>query len=212
MTSHTTERFRKAFQELPARIQREARKAYRLWKTNPYHASLQFKEGTYDQTSVFSARRHWLAGPRYKDGRYDGVVLDRFTCGVRQDIVSIVRVRHMRDENLIWRKDLFTTRGAHRAACSRKEVMNEEVPRRAGAHPKGAPISSSSNPPLAERARRLRMRAATRAIPQDEGARLWEGRLPALSLREDLGDCFASGPSQATSGEGLGGGLLRGLE
>lgn len=118
----------------------------------------------------------------------------------------------MSDENLIWRKNLFITRGAHRtAACSRKEVMNEEVPRRAGAHPKRAPISSSPGPPLAERASRLRMRAASRAIPQEEGARLWEGSLPALSLREDLRDCFVSGSGQATASQRLRRGLLRGV-
>lgn len=44
MTSHTTERFRKAFQRLPDDIQRKARKAYRLWKKDPYHPSLQFKQ------------------------------------------------------------------------------------------------------------------------------------------------------------------------
>jgi len=117
----------------------------------------------------------------------------------------------MNDENLIWRKNLFITRGAHRAACSRKEVMNEEVPRRAGAHSKRAPISSSPSPFLAERARRLRMRATSRAIPQEEGARLWKGCLLALSLREDLGDSILSGPCPALAGEGLGGGLLRGV-
>lgn len=118
----------------------------------------------------------------------------------------------MRDENLIWRKNLFITMGAHFGACSRKEVMNEELSRRAGTHPKQAPISSSLRAPLAERARRLRMRAASRAIPQEESARLWEHSLPALSLREDLRDCFVSGPSQAPASEGLGGGLLRGVE
>lgn len=117
----------------------------------------------------------------------------------------------MRDENLIWRKNLFITRGAHRPACSRKQVMNEEVPRREGAHPKRAPISSSLRAPLAEEARRLRMRIASRAVPQEEGARLWEGRLPALSLREDLRDCFVSEPGQATASQRLRGGLLRGV-
>jgi hypothetical protein len=44
MTSHTTARFRKAFQELPKNIQNRARKSYRLWKQNPYHKSLHFKQ------------------------------------------------------------------------------------------------------------------------------------------------------------------------
>jgi len=43
VTSHTTERFRKAFQGLPGDIQRKARKAYRLWEKDPYHPSLKFK-------------------------------------------------------------------------------------------------------------------------------------------------------------------------
>ena len=43
MKSHTTGRFRKAFQELPSPIQRQAREAYKLFKHNPYHPSLHFK-------------------------------------------------------------------------------------------------------------------------------------------------------------------------
>jgi len=119
--------------------------------------------------------------------------------------------RQMRDEKLIWPKSLFITRGARSAVCSRKEVMNEEVPRRARAYPTRASIPSSLRASLAERTGRLQMRAASRALPQEEGARLWKGRLPALSLREDPRDRFVSGPSHATAGEGLGGGLLRGV-
>lgn len=43
MTSRTTQRFRKALQKLPARIQRQAKEAYELWKQDPHHGSLQFK-------------------------------------------------------------------------------------------------------------------------------------------------------------------------
>jgi hypothetical protein len=43
MNSVTTERYRKAFAQLPEHIQEQARKAYRLWKKNPHHLSLQFK-------------------------------------------------------------------------------------------------------------------------------------------------------------------------
>ena len=59
----------------------------------------------------------------------------------------------MRDENLTWRKNLFITKGAQPAACSRKEMMNEEVPRRTSAHPKRASISSALRTPLAEKTR-----------------------------------------------------------
>jgi hypothetical protein len=43
VTSHTTERFRKAFQQLPPHIQRKARETYRLWKLDPWNKSLRFK-------------------------------------------------------------------------------------------------------------------------------------------------------------------------
>ena len=55
MISHTTERFRKAFQRLPAHIQRNARKSYRLWKDNPYHPSLHFKK-VHSIEPVYSVR------------------------------------------------------------------------------------------------------------------------------------------------------------
>ena len=43
MNSHTTDKFRKAFAELPADVQKQARQAYRLFIENPYHPSLHFK-------------------------------------------------------------------------------------------------------------------------------------------------------------------------
>ena len=43
MNSHTTDKFRKAFAELPANVQKQARQAYRLFIENPYHPSLHFK-------------------------------------------------------------------------------------------------------------------------------------------------------------------------
>ncbi len=43
MKSHLTESFLASFQRLPKRIQRSARRSYRLWKRNPAHPSLQFK-------------------------------------------------------------------------------------------------------------------------------------------------------------------------
>ena len=118
----------------------------------------------------------------------------------------------MRDEVSIWRMNLFITMGAHRVACSRKEVMNEEVPRRARSHSKRAPISSSLRTPLAERTRRLRLRTAARTISQEESPRLREDCMPALSLREDLRDCFLSRPAHVIAGEGLVGGLFGGFE
>lgn len=43
MNSHITEKFRKAFAELPADVQKQARQAYRLFIENPHHPSLRFK-------------------------------------------------------------------------------------------------------------------------------------------------------------------------
>jgi len=43
MISHTTERFRKMFADLPESIQRQARKAYKQFQKNPHHPSLYFK-------------------------------------------------------------------------------------------------------------------------------------------------------------------------
>ncbi|HWP44538.1 MAG TPA: hypothetical protein VNO14_14930 [Blastocatellia bacterium] len=55
MTSHTTDRFRQAFQCLPTDVQRKAKKAYRLWKNDPYHPSLQFKQ-VHSIEPVYSVR------------------------------------------------------------------------------------------------------------------------------------------------------------
>jgi len=43
LISHLTEDFISCFRKLPIRIQRLARKNYRVWKENPGHPSLQFK-------------------------------------------------------------------------------------------------------------------------------------------------------------------------
>ena len=43
MNSHITDKFRKAFAEMPADVQKQARQAYRLFIENPYHPSLRFK-------------------------------------------------------------------------------------------------------------------------------------------------------------------------
>jgi hypothetical protein len=43
MNSHITDKFRKAFAEMPVDVQKQARQAYRLFIENPYHPSLRFK-------------------------------------------------------------------------------------------------------------------------------------------------------------------------
>jgi hypothetical protein len=44
MKSVTTERFRKAYADLPEKIKDATSTAYYKWKENPHHASLQFKQ------------------------------------------------------------------------------------------------------------------------------------------------------------------------
>jgi hypothetical protein len=44
VTSHVNARFRSDFARLPERIQQQARRAYRLFKSNPSHPGLEFKK------------------------------------------------------------------------------------------------------------------------------------------------------------------------
>ena len=55
MKSHTTERFRRAFQNLPREVQDQARKAYSLFERDPYHPSLRFKQ-VHSTRPIYSAR------------------------------------------------------------------------------------------------------------------------------------------------------------
>nr|CAO87319.1 unnamed protein product [Microcystis aeruginosa PCC 7806] len=42
--SARTKRFRQLFLSLPQRVQETAKKNYEIWKENPFHPSLEFKE------------------------------------------------------------------------------------------------------------------------------------------------------------------------
>ena len=44
MNSHVTDDFIDAFHKLPDVVKDLARKNYRLWRANPYHPSLHFKQ------------------------------------------------------------------------------------------------------------------------------------------------------------------------
>jgi len=55
MISHTTERFRAAYQALPDAIRRQAREAYRLFRHNPAHPSLRFRQ-VHPTRPIYSAR------------------------------------------------------------------------------------------------------------------------------------------------------------
>ena len=55
MKSRTTTQFRKAFTLLPKQVQRQASKAYKLFKQNPQHPSLNFKK-IHSILPIYSAR------------------------------------------------------------------------------------------------------------------------------------------------------------
>jgi hypothetical protein len=55
MNSHLTDKFRKAFAELPADVRKHARQAYRLFIENPHHPSLRFKS-IHPSRRIYSVR------------------------------------------------------------------------------------------------------------------------------------------------------------
>lgn len=55
MTSHLTEGFIELFRRLPPRIQKKARKNYLLWKEDPAHPSLEFKQ-VHPRKPIYSVR------------------------------------------------------------------------------------------------------------------------------------------------------------
>lgn len=55
MRSRTTARFRDAFAALPPQVQRQARQAYRLFRLDPRHPGLHFKQ-VHASRPIFSAR------------------------------------------------------------------------------------------------------------------------------------------------------------
>ena len=55
MRSRTTGRFRAAFAGLSARVQKQARKAHRLFLEQPHHPSLHFKR-VHSEKPIYSVR------------------------------------------------------------------------------------------------------------------------------------------------------------
>jgi Txe/YoeB family toxin of Txe-Axe toxin-antitoxin module len=55
MKSATLPSFWEAYQSLNSQMKRSARKAYRLWKENPFHPSLHFK-CVNDEENIWSVR------------------------------------------------------------------------------------------------------------------------------------------------------------
>lgn len=55
MKSHVTKDFRKHLAGLPQNVQAQAKKNYGLWREDPYHKSLQFKQVSQKQ-AIYSVR------------------------------------------------------------------------------------------------------------------------------------------------------------
>jgi hypothetical protein len=55
VTSHTTERFRRAIANLPAEVRRQAREAYQRFRQDPTHPGLRFKQ-VHPTRPVYSVR------------------------------------------------------------------------------------------------------------------------------------------------------------
>jgi mRNA-degrading endonuclease RelE of RelBE toxin-antitoxin system len=55
MKSSVTKEFQDQLYELPVEIQEQARRAYGIWRLNPYHNSLQFKRVS-QQQPIYSVR------------------------------------------------------------------------------------------------------------------------------------------------------------
>ena len=55
MKSSVTKAFRKQLSQLPESVQEQATKAYALWRSDPYHNSLQFKRVSQRQP-IYSVR------------------------------------------------------------------------------------------------------------------------------------------------------------
>jgi hypothetical protein len=55
VNSHITKQFREAFAQLPESVRQQARAAYRLFRDNPHHPSLHFKQ-VHATRPIYSAR------------------------------------------------------------------------------------------------------------------------------------------------------------
>lgn len=86
MNSHTTEKFRKAYADLPQEIRKQARDTYRLFLGNPYHPSLRFKQ-IHSGRPIYSVR----IGLGYRAlGVREGEEIIRFWIGSHADYDKLI--------------------------------------------------------------------------------------------------------------------------
>ncbi|MEX0776310.1 MAG: hypothetical protein WD042_11450 [Phycisphaeraceae bacterium] len=86
MTSRTTRIFRQLFAALPARAQRQAREAYRLFRDSPAHPGLHFKP-VHADPPMYSAR----VGIGYRAvGAKEGDVITWFWIGSHAEYDKLI--------------------------------------------------------------------------------------------------------------------------
>lgn len=90
MISRTAKSFWRYFDSLPREIQRQALRAYVLWRTNPRHPSLHFKCIS-EKHAAYSVRIgiHWrVVG--YRDSGKDGEIFTWFWIGSHADYDKVI--------------------------------------------------------------------------------------------------------------------------
>ncbi len=86
MNSRTNRPFRVMFGSLPAHIQRQAREAYRLFRQNPFHPGLHFKQ-IHPDPPIYSAR----VGISYRAvGVRDGETIVWYWIGSHTDYDNLI--------------------------------------------------------------------------------------------------------------------------
>lgn len=84
MQSRTTRKFRRLFNDLPADVQRDAKRAYSLFQNNPTHPGLQFnKEGGRRGRHLLGSNRSRLPRSGSHEERPHCLVLDRQSRRIR---------------------------------------------------------------------------------------------------------------------------------
>jgi len=87
MKSFTSRRFGYAFAALPAEVQKQARRAYQLFKADPSHPGLNFKKVD-DQDNIYSVR----VGLGHRAlGRLDGSEIVWFWIGPHAEYDKLLR-------------------------------------------------------------------------------------------------------------------------
>jgi hypothetical protein len=76
MKSQTTLSFWKHYWALPPEIRQRARQAYKLWRDNPTHPSLFFKQVKKKPAGLLSAHWFGIQSAGIAERRYGNVVLD----------------------------------------------------------------------------------------------------------------------------------------